>query len=976
MEYVDITISGDVKPIRAAEQNLYYDYDEAGYDDDDEDEDDTNGESCSARNVPRGSTANSDSEGSVVAGKQKAHARPVCARSEFAQRIKLSAILNYETHLTKSGETEIWVRTCFAWYKLLNPDPAYASTYSTLYKTVYIAHQALLRCKTTSNLSVTQLIKDLRENPSDTISKFTPITDAEFRKYRDMIIDEIKIFVEASEQEELLNTPLIRAIYGKSSRGKAQLAPSSAVARGARTGTKAVVGGKPKNENPACITPLVASIAQGLYASHLLNVSHFESKYASAPSGDEGSSDANAWRKRYTEETKAKTKSKAVDKVKGRVAMSDLEAHISLDKFRVGHVNLSEHARLPPTDDDMDYYSEVSVVPTAGAGTAPGTIDEITIKVGDVVLVRAPPPTNGATLDSLWERQNSGGFDSNESQSDSATSAKLHVCAVQVVSIMCSVSANVPTFHGRMLLPGRDTLLQEVAAANEFFLVDSCRTYIFSSTMCGKIDIPFIPSKTFVDEAKWTGANRLYCKFWYDLESGRYEDVNLHVQAIDGCIPTWCVSCERNAKDPGAKLGRKIGRSVSSPRSSASSTLSAEAAAPSPVPRRATEYVPTATFNGIDYHQHDTVYMPSLHPDQPFEIGSILKFYMGPPEDKSKFSPVYIVKADVQLLKRIRILPANLRPPGENIVYNDERHLYWTPVIREVDVSSFKGKCWVVHPDNIKGSLSAYKDTDFNAFYAKFRSTKPWPSCKEEWVALKPLGDASANEASTGGNVDDKQAVIPSSCEICKRERQQRSRLLQQFLKSPRPDVVGSASTSTDEQPVSFARGQHPLRALDLFSGCGGLTQGMDQSGIVKTKWSVEFMPSAGYTFASNHPDAQVYNECSNLLLDSAIKAHRGETVKPLVNKFDGKQLPPMPQPGDVDFIYCGPPCQGFSRCNRFIKADDIKTSLVANALSYVDFYRPTYFLLENVRGLLSYRLGGVQVGPGKVSGGIEMGML
>ncbi|KAJ2907271.1 hypothetical protein GGI21_003938, partial [Coemansia aciculifera] len=466
MEYVDITISGDVKPIRAAEQNLYYDYDEAGYDDDDEDEDDTNGESCSARNVPRGSTANSDSEGSVVAGKQKAHARPVCARSEFAQRIKLSAILNYETHLTKSGETEIWVRTCFAWYKLLNPDPAYASTYSTLYKTVYIAHQALLRCKTTSNLSVTQLIKDLRENPSDTISKFTPITDAEFRKYRDMIIDEIKIFVEASEQEELLNTPLIRAIYGKSSRGKAQLAPSSAVARGARTGTKAVVGGKPKNENPACITPLVASIAQGLYASHLLNVSHFESKYASAPSGDEGSSDANAWRKRYTEETKAKTKSKAVDKVKGRVAMSDLEAHISLDKFRVGHVNLSEHARLPPTDDDMDYYSEVSVVPTAGAGTAPGTIDEITIKVGDVVLVRAPPPTNGATLDSLWERQNSGGFDSNESQSDSATSAKLHVCAVQVVSIMCSVSANVPTFHGRMLLPGRDTLLQEVAAAN------------------------------------------------------------------------------------------------------------------------------------------------------------------------------------------------------------------------------------------------------------------------------------------------------------------------------------------------------------------------------------------------------------------------------------------------------------------------------------------------------------------------------
>ncbi|KAJ1835526.1 hypothetical protein LPJ73_007714, partial [Coemansia sp. RSA 2703] len=83
-----------------------------------------------------------------------------------------------------------------------------------------------------------------------------------------------------------------------------------------------------------------------------------------------------------------------------------------------------------------------------------------------------------------------------------------------------------------------------------------------------------------------------------------------------------------------------------------------------------------------------------------------------------------------------------------------------------------------------------------------------------------------------------------------------------------------------------------------------------------------------------------------------------------------------MPQPGDVDFIYCGPPCQGFSRCNRFLKADDIKTSLIANALSYVDFYRPSYFLLENVRGLLDYRLGGVQLGKGRIGGGIKMGML
>ncbi|KAJ1823141.1 hypothetical protein LPJ60_001754 [Coemansia sp. RSA 2675] len=938
MEYVDITISGNVEPIKASDLDSYFNYDQAEYDDDDDDD-----ESCAVPGVAGGSAAVSDSESSVGGSKQKARVRPARTTSEFTQRIKLSAILNYETHLTKSGETEIWVRTCFAWYKLLNPNPRYVSIYANIYKNVYIAHQALLRSKANERLSISQFIKELQGNPGDIISGMAPITDSDFRKHRESIIEEITICAESTEQEELLTKPLIRAICGE----KVRPAAPSAVGRSVGSGGKGNAGGKPKNENPACITPLVASIAQGLYARHLLNVSHFESKDASTPSGDEGNADESAWRKRYTEGTKPKSKSKVADKVKGRVSMADLEAHVSLDKFRVGRVNLSDHALLPITDDDRTHYSEATVVPTAGADAASGAMADIVIKIGDVVLVRASPPTGGVALDSLWDNITSDPVEARVVRPSGGPN--LHVCAVQVISITLAESASTPSFHGQLLLPGRDTLLEEVAAANEFFLVDRCQTYEFGSALCGKVDIPFVSSDTVVDTAKWTAEGRLFCKFWYDLASGSCEDVNFHAQTTDRFLPMWCKTCERNAKDTGATLGRRIGGSAGG-----------------------SGYVPTATVNGVDYHQHDIVYLPSLHPDQPFEIGSIKKFYMGVPENKLKYSPVRVLKADVQMLKRIRVLPVDIRPPGENVAYNDERHLYWTPVEREVEVSNFKGKCWVVHPGDIEGSLTAYKDADFNAFYAKYKATKPWPSREEEWIELRPLSEKTSIDIDGS----DTRATMPPCCEICKRERRQRSHLLKQFMKSPSISVNSSSPSSSDEKPASFVRGQHPLRALDLFSGCGGLTQGMDQSGVVKTKWSVEFMPSAGYTFATNHPDAQVYNECSNLLLDSAIRAHRGETVKPLVNKFDAKELPPMPQPGDVDFIYCGPPCQGFSRCNRFIKADDIKTSLVANALSYVDFYRPTYFLLENVRGLLSYRLGGVQVGPGRVSGGIEMGML
>lgn len=79
----------------------------------------------------------------------------------------------------------------------------------------------------------------------------------------------------------------------------------------------------------------------------------------------------------------------------------------------------------------------------------------------------------------------------------------------------------------------------------------------------------------------------------------------------------------------------------------------------------------------------------------------------------------------------------------------------------------------------------------------------------------------------------------------------------------------------------------------------------------------------------------------------------------------------------NIDFrevLYGGPPCQDFSGCNRYNNADSIKNSLLTTFLSYVDHYRPKYFLLENVRGLLKHRLGSTQKTKTTVTGGIEKG--
>ena len=49
-----------------------------------------------------------------------------------------------------------------------------------------------------------------------------------------------------------------------------------------------------------------------------------------------------------------------------------------------------------------------------------------------------------------------------------------------------------------------------------------------------------------------------------------------------------------------------------------------------------------------------------------------------------------------------------------------------------------------------------------------------------------------------------------------------------------------------------------------------------------------------------------------------------------------------------------GPPCQGFSLLNIYKEKEysKFKNSLISTYLSYCDFYRPRFYILENVRNL------------------------
>ena len=103
------------------------------------------------------------------------------------------------------------------------------------------------------------------------------------------------------------------------------------------------------------------------------------------------------------------------------------------------------------------------------------------------------------------------------------------------------------------------------------------------------------------------------------------------------------------------------------------------------------------------------------------------------------------------------------------------------------------------------------------------------------------------------------------------------------------PRQPGSVSPPPAHLPASAASSPHlrfmkpkkgskgsvdvpPLAMMDIFAGCGGLSEGVHQSGVAETKWAIEFDPYAAQAFERNNPHAKVFcNDCSVLLRVSTV---------------------------------------------------------------------------------------------------------
>ncbi len=127
--------------------------------------------------------------------------------------------------------------------------------------------------------------------------------------------------------------------------------------------------------------------------------------------------------------------------------------------------------------------------------------------------------------------------------------------------------------------------------------------------------------------------------------------------------------------------------------------------------------------------------------------------------------------------------------------------------------------------------------------------------------------------------------------------------------------------------------------AIDLFSGCGGLSEGMRQAGF-DVKGALELNSDAVAAYKLNHPETTV--------VEKDIRKVKITDFKKLL---DGQPL----------HLLAGcPPCQGFSTMRTLNKkepVEDERNNLINEFLRFVKGLKPLTIMMENVPGLKDYAL-------------------
>lgn len=151
------------------------------------------------------------------------------------------------------------------------------------------------------------------------------------------------------------------------------------------------------------------------------------------------------------------------------------------------------------------------------------------------------------------------------------------------------------------------------------------------------------------------------------------------------------------------------------------------------------------------------------------------------------------------------------------------------------------------------------------------------------------------------------------------------------------------------------------IKMLDLFAGCGGLTDGFMQTSCFNEVAAVEWKKPQVLTLRNRLLSKWKKKNAEESVLHFDIQREKelfgGWCGDPVYGESKGLDYYVNKATG-IDIIIGGPPCQAYSIAGRVRDEngmkDDYRNFLFEHYLSIVNRYHPDLFIFENVPGILS----------------------
>lgn len=144
------------------------------------------------------------------------------------------------------------------------------------------------------------------------------------------------------------------------------------------------------------------------------------------------------------------------------------------------------------------------------------------------------------------------------------------------------------------------------------------------------------------------------------------------------------------------------------------------------------------------------------------------------------------------------------------------------------------------------------------------------------------------------------------------------------------------------------------VRYIDLFAGIGGFHYGIDRINSARPdeEANTNIADVKNQTIGNQKAFSCVYSNEWNQYASSVYKKHYGKCDTTDITRVTAEDIP------DHDLLVGGFPCQAFSMAGKRAGFNDTRGTLFFDVARILKAKRPRYFILENVKGLLSHEHG------------------